>query len=82
MSYINIIKFFKGPYLYTFLTGYDIDKILIRSPKMFYKYGISPMFLHNISPTVLGLIIFLFKASFGWLGYKIYKRYKKDEFDH
>ena len=33
MGYINVPKFFEGPYLYTYFTGYDIDKTIARSPK-------------------------------------------------
>ena len=49
---------------------------------MFYQNEISPMFLHNISPTLLALFIFFIKAFVGWVGYYSYERYKKDEFNH
>ena len=32
MEFINVAKFFDGPYLFTSLTNYDAEKLTIRSP--------------------------------------------------
>ena len=58
MSFFNQAKFFEGPYLFTSITNYDIDKTKKRSPKKFYHQGIPPMFLHNLSATLLFLFMF------------------------
>ena len=36
MEFINVVKFFDGPYLFTSLTNYDTEEITIRSPKKFH----------------------------------------------
>ena len=63
------------------MTNYDTDPTLTRSPNKFYQNEIPPMFLHNVSPTLLGLLSFLIKSLLGMVCYSLVRRCKKDNFN-
>ena len=81
LEFINIIKFFKGPYFFASLTNYDNNKSVLKSPFKFYYYYVPPLYLHNINPIFIGIITYLIKPIFGSIWLSVNKKFTKEKFD-